>query len=566
VTNATIATSSEFRIGSILRRSWDIYIANFFLFLLIAVIIPLPHLLFPEDPHRLLAENQHLVFAGDPYRLIVEGLTRIAAGLGQLAVSIIALIFSLVGPAVILYCAFQALLGRDLIVGDAIRRGLSRFWSILGLGFLKYFGIAIGLLLFVVPGLMLWVRWSAALQACVVEGLGPVASLRRSAEFTTGHRWKIFGILLPLAVGFWLLYGLVTLICERLGVPFSIAVFLHGFGVGTLVWLVVAAIYGAYINIVLTVMYHDLRVAKDGVDTNQITAGAGFSEPQGQGRLSQGTVILLLVSVACLLGFFVWLSSLSVWSGATAPVHARSAGPARGTLLAIGGGVRGLEIQDAAIRFGGKPARWVYIPTALNDADVTMAEPPAFIARSGGTVTLLHTRDRKVADSEAFTAPLRAATAVFIEGGRQWRLVDAYAGTRTETELRAVLDRDGLISGTSAGATIQGSFLVRGSPRSNEILMAPGYERGFGYLSNVAIDQHVRERDREKDLSVVVAAHPGLLGVGLDASAAVIVQGNTMTVIGDGVVWITDGADHGGEPFYTLQPGARFNLATWQVQ
>jgi cyanophycinase-like exopeptidase len=123
---------------------------------------------------------------------------------------------------------------------------------------------------------------------------------------------------------------------------------------------------------------------------------------------------------------------------AAAPALPRSSGPEHGTLLIIGGGERGLEIVKAAIRLGGQPSRWVYIPTAASDADVANAEPPAFIRQSGGTVTVLHTRDRKVADSEAFTAPLRAATAVFIGGGRQWRLVDAYAGTRTESELRAV--------------------------------------------------------------------------------------------------------------------------------
>ena len=249
---------------------------------------------------------------------------------------------------------------------------------------------------------------------------------------------------------------------------------------------------------------------------------------------------------------------------ATAPT--RSSGPAHGTLLIIGGGERGIEIQKAAVRLAGKTSRWIYIPTAGSDAEVAKAEPPAFIGQSGGMCTVLHTRNRKVADSEAFTAPLRAGNAVFIEGGRQWRLVDAYKGTRTETELRALLDREGLISGTSARATIQGSYLLRGSPRSNEILMAPGYEHGFGYLSNVAIDQHVTQRGRENDLSVVVAAHPGLLGVGIDESTALIVQGNSMTVIGKGMVWITDGADHSGKPFYTLQPGARFDLATWEVQ
>jgi cyanophycinase len=264
------------------------------------------------------------------------------------------------------------------------------------------------------------------------------------------------------------------------------------------------------------------------------------------------------------LGFLALVDARLAGAAAAAPV--RSAGPVRGALLIIGGGERGTEIQNAAIRLGGKPSRWVFIPTAGGDPDVVKAEPPAFIRRSGGTLTVLHTRDQKVADSEAFTAPLRAATAVFIGGGRQWRLVDAYKGTRTETELRAVLDRNGLISGTSAGATIQGSYLVRGSPQSNKILMAPGYERGFGYLSNVAIDQHVTQRGRERDLSVVVAAHPGLLGIGIDESTAVIVQGNTMTVIGNGMVRITDGTDHGGAPFYAIKPGTRFDLASWQIQ
>jgi cyanophycinase len=265
-----------------------------------------------------------------------------------------------------------------------------------------------------------------------------------------------------------------------------------------------------------------------------------------------------------MLGLLALVDARPTWAAAPAPV--RSAGPVRGALLIIGGGERGTGIQNAAIRLGGQPSRWVFIPTAMSDVELAQAEPPAFIRRSGGTLTVLHTRDRKVADSEAFTAPLRAATAVFIDGGRQWRLVDAYRGTRTETELRAVLDRNGLISGTSAGATIQGSYLIRGSPQSNRILMAPGYERGFGYLSNVAIDQHVTQRGRERDLSVVVAAHPGLLGIGIDESTALIVQGNTMTVIGRGMVRITDGADHDGAPFYTLKPGTRFDLASWQIQ
>ncbi|MBV8133600.1 MAG: cyanophycinase [Alphaproteobacteria bacterium] len=253
---------------------------------------------------------------------------------------------------------------------------------------------------------------------------------------------------------------------------------------------------------------------------------------------------------------------------ALAQLPIKSLGPPNGSLLIIGGGTRGPDIQEAAIRLGrgsSVAGRWVYIPTAAADNEIASATPPAFIARSGATLTVLHTRERTVADTEAFTAPLRAATAVFLDGGRQWRLVDAYAGTRTERELRAVLDRGGLISGTSAGATIQGSYLVRGAPSGNTILMSPGHERGFGYLTNVAIDQHVRARGRETDLAKVVSAHPGLLGIGIDEGTAIIVNGNTMTVIGIGLVFINDGATHDGQPYYALTGGMRFDLASWSV-
>jgi cyanophycinase len=248
----------------------------------------------------------------------------------------------------------------------------------------------------------------------------------------------------------------------------------------------------------------------------------------------------------------------------SAQYAAKSSGPPNGSLLAIGGGILGPQIQQAAVtlaRDASGQSRWVYIPTAA--ADNEWATPPAFIARSSAALTVLHIRDRAVADSEVFVAPLRAATAVFIDGGRQWRLVDAYAGTRTEYELRGVLDRGGLISGTSAGATILGSYLVRGAPSGNEVLMSPGHERGFDYVTNVAIDQHIRARGRQSDLATVIAVHPGLLGIGIDQGTAAIIQRNTLTVIGDGYIFITDGAMHSGEPYYGLEPGMRFDLATW---
>src|SRR5262249_14957989 len=160
-----------------------------------------------------------------------------------------------------------------------------------------------------------------------------------------------------------------------------------------------------------------------------------------------------------------------------------------------------------------------------------------------GQFTMLHTNDRNEANSDTFVAPLKTATAVWFSGGRQYKLVDAYKGTLVEIELRAVLDRGGLIAGSSAGATIQGSFLFRGAPSDdNKILIYPDpkYQEAFGYVTNCGIDQHVGQRCRDYDLYCLVSRFPHLLGVGLDEGAAAIIQKNTMSVIGENRVLITD--------------------------
>ena len=151
---------------------------------------------------------------------------------------------------------------------------------------------------------------------------------------------------------------------------------------------------------------------------------------------------------------------------------------------------------------------------------------------------------------------------MWFPGGRQWRLVDAYLGTRTQRELEAVLARGGVIGGTSAGATIQGSYLVRGAREGNTIMMAPGYEVGFGYLKNVAVDQHLLARKREKDMLQVVEKHPELLGIGIDEGTAIVVQGDQFEVIGASKVAIYEN----GKPYFFLSPGDRFDLAIRQTR
>lgn len=252
--------------------------------------------------------------------------------------------------------------------------------------------------------------------------------------------------------------------------------------------------------------------------------------------------------------------------GFTPEIAAQEIGPANGSLVVVGGGMRDPAILERFIELAGGPrAPIVVIPTAGGGDEYDEFYPGLQMFHDLGAfnLTVLHTNDPEVADSEAFVGAIQEANGVWFPGGRQWRLADAYLGTRTEVALWSLLDRGGVIGGSSAGATIQGSYLVRGDTRTNTIMMGD-HEVGFGFLKNTAIDQHVLRRNRHFDLIPVIEAHPELLGIGLDENTAIVVQGDRFEVIGESYALIYDNRSTvgGGGRFYFLAPGDRFDLAT----
>ena len=240
--------------------------------------------------------------------------------------------------------------------------------------------------------------------------------------------------------------------------------------------------------------------------------------------------------------------------------------PSTGHLVIHGGGESPQALEEFIRLAGGGDAKVVVIPTAAGrdeyDQQFEANYFRAFRERGVTDIRLLHTTDRRIANSDDFVAPLADATGVWLTGGRQWRIADAYLDTKTERAVWSVLTRGGVIGGGSAGATIQGSYLIRGDTRGALLVMGD-HERGFGFLKNTAIDQHLLDRNRQFDLVAVIRARPTLLGIGLDSDAAILVQGDEFRVIGPGYVAVYDPRlvlETGA--FYFLQKGQRFRLST----
>jgi cyanophycinase len=207
-----------------------------------------------------------------------------------------------------------------------------------------------------------------------------------------------------------------------------------------------------------------------------------------------------------------------------------------GSLVIVGGGGMPKEIVDRFVDLaGGSEARIVVLPTAVPRDEALRQRVPRFLTAAGvKNVTMLpQSRTDEVAE-DSFREAIEQATGVWFDGGRQWNFVDAYENTDAISQFHDVLSRGGVIGGSSAGATIQGEYLVRGHPLGNFVMMAEGYERGFGFLPGVAIDQHFAQRNRFPDLLAVVQRHPKMLGIGIDEATAIVVSGSRADVIGQG--------------------------------
>lgn len=257
-------------------------------------------------------------------------------------------------------------------------------------------------------------------------------------------------------------------------------------------------------------------------------------------------------------------------------------GPANGALVIAGGGdSRGTGIMETFVNLaGGRGAKIVIVPTAggnkSEDGQVKVyREEDVVGAWKKGlglqNVQMLHTHDPKVADTEEFVKFLREADGVWFDGGRQWNLVDSYANTLTEREFHKVLERGGVIGGTSSGATIQGDYLVRGAVAGPDIVMAPEpeHQHGFGFLRRTAIDQHVNTRNRWDDLIPVIQKYPSLLGIGLSEGTAIVVTGDHFEVWGKWKVAIHDNTrayEPWEKPYHVLSAGDVYNLKTRRIE
>ena len=247
-----------------------------------------------------------------------------------------------------------------------------------------------------------------------------------------------------------------------------------------------------------------------------------------------------------------------------------------GTVVAVGGALRddNAAVWSRLVALAGGPsARYVVLGTASGDPERSAARVVALLESHGAEAESLPVAPKMpgvdvaqaVRDPELI-ARVNAASGVFFTGGAQERIVDTLQPGGHPTPLleaiRGVLDRGGVVAGTSAGAAVMSHVMFRDAPDLLAVMkgtLRDGKEvdRGLGFaVPGLFVDQHFLRRGRLGRLLPLMQSQGLQTGIGVEENSAAILRGHEVEVVGEGGALFVDLRDAASDP-----KRAAFNLS-----
>ncbi|MBK5213451.1 MAG: cyanophycinase [Flavobacteriaceae bacterium] len=218
-----------------------------------------------------------------------------------------------------------------------------------------------------------------------------------------------------------------------------------------------------------------------------------------------------------------------------------------GKLVIIGGGSRPEAMVQRIIKEAqlDKSGYGIILPMSSAEPDSAVYYAKKQFVEAGLTniVGLQIYKDENVSKSKLDS--IKNAKMIYISGGDQNRFMDIVGGTAAEEAIHEAFSKGSLVAGTSAGAAVMSKMMITGNELKHTDYAATfrnieeeniEIKTGLGMLTGVIIDQHFVKRSRYNRLISAVIEHPQLMGIGIDESTAILVEGNMAEVLGESQV------------------------------
>ena len=183
----------------------------------------------------------------------------------------LAVVLSSLGVAATTHIVSEAYLGRRIRAGEALGRAVPLMGKLIVISVLTWLLVSIGLMLLIVPGVILLSGLLLSSVAMVVESpRRATTAMARSWELTLGYRGKVFGTVLLAFLLLIVPIAAVEAIWGAVAPPSPSAL------VPQVLTAVLQVMVYPYVYTVVTLLYYDLRIRKEGFDLELL---AGAAEP-----------------------------------------------------------------------------------------------------------------------------------------------------------------------------------------------------------------------------------------------------------------------------------------------
>jgi hypothetical protein len=240
--------------GEVLDVSFGLYRSLFFPLVVVAAIcrvLPLVVSIYFQITSKAITR--------DPTVILTAMLDHLPIWFAGILLSLIASAFAVAATTSIVSAAY---LGHAITPNEALARAGGVIGRVILVSVFTTFVVMLGLIVFVIPGLILISGLALASVTLVLErGLGPIAAMSRSWELTSGFRWKVL-VTVFVAWLFLLVPSMIVAVIAAIGGAVT--------GWSPLISTVLSGMLQIFaypfLYVVITVLYYDLRVRKEGFD------------------------------------------------------------------------------------------------------------------------------------------------------------------------------------------------------------------------------------------------------------------------------------------------------------
>jgi hypothetical protein len=252
--SVTESSGARFDFGRVTSRTFGLVGRNFVPFAVLSLI-------FSGVPAALIMLIQPALIAQqDPTQMLVV----------IYAAAFVSYLAGLVLTSALTRASVDDLSGRPVAIGAALSTGLALLLPMIALGIVMGVAIVLGLILLIIPGIYLALRWAVAAPVLVVERIGVFKAMERSAALTQNHRWAILGLIVLFIVFVVVLQVIVMLVLPggataMMGVSADTPPIL-----AIIVLTAVQIITSMVATVGVAAIYFELRQIKEGVDVSEL--------------------------------------------------------------------------------------------------------------------------------------------------------------------------------------------------------------------------------------------------------------------------------------------------------